>query len=116
MAVVFRTAKPKTLLKSFEDRISQENPEGKITTWEKSGDYYSHKAAQWAKKAFFLPRTADGELVFNIVRPKEKGVSTTVYGYYHGHLIETFLNHFDEHFTSASASAKATSPDNVTNK
>lgn len=29
-----------------------------------------------------------------------------VFGYYHGHLTETFLNHFDDMFTSASSITK----------
>jgi hypothetical protein len=34
-----------------------------------------------------------------------------VYAYYHGHLIETFLNHFDKDFTKAEATSLPTSGD-----
>lgn len=113
MAVTFVTQNPSSLLKSFNDRIDQEEEKGKITTWEKVGDHFTHKAPQWHKKAYFLPKVADGELVFNIIKPKGKTITVPVYGYYHGHLIETFLNHFDSKFTSAIATAKAVTGDNV---
>ena len=37
------------------------------------------------------------------------------YGYYHGHLIETFLNHFDQSFSQGAASALPTNNDKVSN-
>jgi hypothetical protein len=40
-------------------------------------------------------------------------VSVTAYGYYHGHLIETFLNHFDNMFKVGAATASPTAPDKV---
>jgi hypothetical protein len=39
-------------------------------------------------------------------------VTSVVYAYYHGHLIETFLNHFDKDFTKGEATALPTSGDN----
>jgi hypothetical protein len=114
MAAIFYTEKPKTLLSEFDKRIEQKEAKGKITTWEKSADgkFYTHKAAEWTKKAWFKPSTSDGRLTFNIVKPKDKNVTTLVYAYYHGHLIETFLNHFDKDFSSAEATALPTSGDN----
>jgi len=113
MAVTFFTDKPKTLLSEFDKRIEQKEVKGKITTWQKStdGKYYTHKAAEWAKKAWFKPSTSDGKLVFNIIKPKESSVTVLVYAYYHGHLIETFLNHFDQNFENGCASALPTSAD-----
>lgn len=113
MAAVFFSEKPKTLLSEFDKRIEQKEAKGKITTWQKSDDgkYYTHKAADWAKKAWFKPSTSDGRLTFNIVKPKDRNVTTLVYAYYHGHLIETFLNHFDQDFSSGSATALPTSVD-----
>lgn len=113
MSVIFHTAKPETLLSEFDKRIEQKEANGKITTWQKSddGEYYTHKATDWAKKAWFKPSTSDGRLTFNIVEPKNRNVTTLVYAYYHGHLIETFLNHFDQDFSSAQATALAASGD-----
>jgi hypothetical protein len=37
----------------------------------------------------------------------------TAYGYYHGHLLETFLNHFDQMFTLGSVTPLPALPDKV---
>jgi hypothetical protein len=114
MAISFLTDHPQALLKSFDAKISQKEQKGKITTWEKSNDgkYYTHKAEEWNKKAWFKPVIKDGELTFNIIKPGDQKVTVIVYGYYHGHLTETFLNHFDGDFTWTSSTAKATADDN----
>jgi hypothetical protein len=113
MAIYFETSDPSSLLEKFDARISQKEEKGKITTWEKSSDgkYYTHKAKEWHAKAWFLPQTESGWLVFNIIKPKNSNVKTMVYAYYHGHLIETFLNHFDQDFTKGEATALPTSRD-----
>jgi hypothetical protein len=55
MCVRFFTDDPKDLLSSFNARIEQKEEKGKITTWERSDDkkYYTHKATEWHKKAWF---------------------------------------------------------------
>jgi hypothetical protein len=53
------------------------------------------------------------QLVFNVIKPKDTNVTTIVYGYYHGHLIETFLNHFDADFTAGRATAMPSADDLV---
>jgi hypothetical protein len=95
------------LLNAFRARIKQTEAAGKITTWEISedGKYYTHKAADWAKKAWFSASPGVDRLTFNIIKPKNATVKMLVYGYYHGHLIETFLNHFDQSFSSGCATA-----------
>ena len=115
MAIHFRTSDAKTLLKKFDERISQKETKGKIITWEKSSDgkYYTHKAPEWNGKAWFKPSIEVGELRFNILKPQNKNVSVPEYGYYHGHLLETFLNHFDSDFKDGSASALPEAGDNV---
>jgi hypothetical protein len=109
----FVTPDPSGLLKAFDARIHQQEPAGKITTWEKSADgqYYTHKAAEWTKKAWFKPKVERGQLTFNIIKPKNRNVTIEVYGYYHGHLLETFLNHFDQSFSMGNASALAEKSD-----
>lgn len=115
MALHFVTPDPAGLLKAFDARIAQTKLEGKITTWEKLSDgvHYTHKAADWKSKAFFKANVGKDRLTFNLVRPKDRTVSVTVYGYYHGHLVETFLNHFDNQFSSGAASAQPEAGDNV---
>lgn len=116
MADYFYTSEPQWLLDEFDRRIHQKEAKGKITTWEKSSDglYYTHKSEEWGKKAWFKPKVEVGRLTFNIIKTKANDVSRVVYGYYHGHLIETFLNHFDQDFTIAEATALATAGDKCT--
>lgn len=102
----FTTPDPAGLLKAFDARINQTETKGKITTWEKADDgHYTHKATEWNKRAWFKPVVESGRLTFNIIKPKNQNVTTIVYAYYHGHLLETFLNHFDTLFSIGSASA-----------
>lgn len=75
--------------------------------------YYTHAASQWHKAAYFKPAIENGKVTFYIANPQGLKISTTVYGYYHGHLAETFLNHFDEDFTTAICTAKPVAGDSV---
>ena len=112
MAIHFTTSEAKSLLGKFEARVSQKEAKGKITTWEittvegSAVSYYTHKSADWGKLAWFRPKIESNQLTFNIVNPEGKNVSTITYGYYHGHLLETFLNHFDDSFNNGYASAR----------
>lgn len=114
MAIHFKTKDPAALLKAFDARIAQTEPKGKITTWEKisDGKHYTHKAHEWANKAYFKPALEKDQLTFNLIRPQGKDVALTVYAYYHGHLIETFINHFKTMFSEATASPLPESADN----
>lgn len=109
MAVHFLCSEPQKLLDAFDGRIEQATPKGKITTWEKSSDgqFYTHRAPAWSRKAWFRPEVdaAGGKLSFLIIKPKNAAISTVAYAYYHGHLIETFLAHFDGMFSTSRASA-----------
>lgn len=113
MAVFINTSEPSALLNAFNDRIAQDEPKGKITTWERSADgvYYTHKAQNWHSKAWFMPVIEKGVLKFNIIKPANADVTDVVYSYYHGHLTETFLNHFDRSFSDATSSALPRSGD-----
>lgn len=118
MACYFRTGIPKQLLQQFNARIDQTEPKGRINTWERSkdGKYYTHKSSDWANKAWFKPVVEENQLTFNIIKPQNQNITTTVYGYYHGHLTETFLNHFDNDFTTAQATALPTVDDHCSSK
>jgi hypothetical protein len=115
MAAIFSTNIAQKLLNDFDARITQKEQKGKITTWEKSDDgmYYTHKAPEWTKKAWFKPSVSNDSLTFNIIKPKDNHVSNIAYAYYHGHLIETFLNHFDKEFSAGQATAMPTQGDKV---
>lgn len=112
MAVVFITSSPKALLDNFKARIKQTEAKGKITTWsvDSDGDF-THKADDWIHKAWFRPVVGADRLTFNIIKNKDFNVASVVYAYYHGHLIETFLNHFDTQFKDANATALPVSND-----
>lgn len=112
MAVIFETNDPAKLLKAFNDRTSQTDPKGKITTWQRDADGdYTHKADDWKGKAWFTASTSSGKLKFHIIKRKDENITKVVYAYYHGHLIETFLAHFDAMFSEASSSALCTGQD-----
>jgi hypothetical protein len=68
---------------------------------------------EWTKLAWFKPKVEATQLTFNIIRTESKNVTSPVYAYYHGHMLETFLNHFDKDFKYGIASALAESGDNV---
>ena len=118
MAVHFITSDAKSLLDNFNARIDQKEATGKVTTWERSedGNYYTHKAQDWNRKAWFRPKIEKNQLTFNLIRPKGLGISVTVYAYYHGHMLETFLNHFDKSFENGIVTALPGPGDNVTSK
>lgn len=115
MAVDFISSNPQVILNKFNKAIEQDEPKGKITTWVRSEDkkYYTHKAEEWKSQAWFKPIIKDGVLTFNIIKPKNADISTVTYAYYHGHLTETFLSHFDALFTKAISSSMPTREDKV---
>lgn len=115
MSLKFTTPKPQELLNMFNQAIDQTEAKGKITTWIRSKDkiYYTHKAEGWNSEAWFKPSLHDGALIFNIIKPQNKNISSIAYAYYHGHFAETFLNHFDNFFNESISSAMPTSNDNV---
>lgn len=106
MAVIIFTGNAKSLLENFVYRINQKEIEDSIRTWsiDSDGDF-THKSDNWGRKAWFRPVVSSDRLTFHIIKTQKIAISTVVYGYYHGHLIETFLNHFDRSFSSAAATA-----------
>lgn len=108
MSVKFFTSNPAGLLADFKKRINQKEAEGSITTWEIiASGAFTHKGKQYSRDAFFRAEAKpdQGLLLFKMIRPEGKNITSRAYAYYHGHLIETFLNHFDSQFSSAAASA-----------
>jgi hypothetical protein len=100
--ITFQTNNSAGLLRLFDEAIAKGSATGGIATWEKIGSYYTHRADRWAKKAYFTATAGANGLIFNIVKNKASNITVLVYGYYHGHLLETFLNHFDKKFIGAS--------------
>lgn len=113
MAAYFDSPHPKQLLAAFDAAIALGNGLGGISTWIKVNGYYTHTSPQWGSKAFFQASTTTGTLTFNIVKPNGKSVSVPSYGFYHGHIIETMLNHFDKEFSTGCATALPAPNDKV---
>lgn len=114
MAVHFDTGNPQQLLAKFDKAVALNNQKGGIATWSKlPSGHYTHDAAQWKNKAFFLPTISAGRLTFNIINPKNQTIGVLTYAYYHGHLIETMLHHFEHDFYTAAATAQVAAGDKV---
>ena len=108
MAVRAFTDNPEALLTAIKKAVAS----GTITTWEIDADGdLTHTSKQWAKKAWMRPKVLDDRLLFNIVAAKGVTMSKTVYGIYHGRLIQTLLTHFDAMMKTVSATASGTTGD-----
>jgi hypothetical protein len=110
MAIHFKTNDPGKLLSTFKKYIDDK----KVVTWsyDTSGDF-THTPDQWIYRAWLRPSIENGQLVMNIIRPKNGKVPREVYGVYHGRFIESMLSHCDSLFTEGIATALATKNDLV---
>jgi hypothetical protein len=101
---------PQTLLAE----IKQAMQTGKIETWsvDSDGDF-THTPEQWKFKAWLRPKVDGTQLVFTILNPQNTAITKVVYGVYHGRFIEMLLNHFDDKFTDAKATALPARGDRV---
>ncbi len=109
MAIVVTTSDPRLLLEA----IKKGTKDRRIETWEYNDGYFTHSPAQWRAQAFFRPNITGEGLVLNIIRPKDRNVSSEVYAVYHGRFIEMLLAHFDRMFDFSRASALASTGDLV---
>jgi hypothetical protein len=102
MAITVSTSQPSALLNNIKKQIEEK----KIRTWafDKDGDF-THTPEQWANKAWLRPKILNGKLLLTIIPPQNTKLSSEVYAVYHGRFIEMLLEHVDQHFQSASASA-----------
>ena len=113
MSVLFKTNTPKALLADFKDKIDK----GHVVTWsyDKDGDF-THTPDQWRGAAWMRPSIDLGGLRFNILGNSKKITTKSVYGVFHGRLVESFATHCDDRFTEATATARATNADVVVTK
>lgn len=109
--LTFETSRSAALLEAFKDAIE----EGRVATWEDDKDgYFSHKAERWKRKAWFRYSETSTGLTFHILlndnaTPVED--RRAVYSYYHGHLLETFTNHFADRFGRAVCTSNPSASD-----
>ncbi|AFI89583.1 hypothetical protein [Pectobacterium parmentieri] len=106
MTIRFWTNNPQGLLNKFKELIEQDEPKGRINTWEQHSEGFRHTARDWKELGLFIPRIADDNksLIFNM-----KGVKNAyAYAYYHGHLLQTFIEHLGGRFSSSTFSDSRT--------
>jgi len=110
MAITVSTENPRLLLSEIKQRIDSR----KIETWsyDTDGDF-THTPQQWKNHAWLRPTISEGNLVLNILKPRDAKLTWEVYGVYHGRFIEMLQIHLHDDFTSATASANATGSDVV---
>jgi hypothetical protein len=110
MAVRAFTDEPQELLSAIKKAISDDV----INTWkiDTDGDL-THTSKQWGERAWMRPKVLEDRLLFNIIASKNETMSKTLYGVYHGRLIQTLLTHFDKKMKTVSATALATTDDNI---
>ncbi len=108
MAIRVTTPLPGALLSAIKTAIDEKHVE--TWTYDSDGDF-THTPFQWNKKAWLRPSVQSGGLVFNILGQKGVALSKEIYGVYHGRFTEMLLVHFDDKFSDASASARATTAD-----
>jgi hypothetical protein len=110
MAVIVKTENPRSLLSAIKKAID----DNAIETWSYDADGdFTHTADQWERRAWLRPSVREDRLVFNIIPPRTRSISRAVYGIYHGRFIEMLLNHFDNRFTDAVATALPTAADRI---
>lgn len=107
----FTTNRPQALLNAFDKMIK----DGDVQTWAKdSGGDFSHKAQQWKNRAWLRPNVISGQaLEFRILFAKTETQKRLVYSYYHGHMLETFLNHLWSQYSQAEASPQPSGSDSA---
>ena len=104
MAVKAICSNPEKVLNEIKAAIRA----GTVETWELDTDWdLTHSPEQWKNQAWFRPSVQTGQLVFMIIGKESEAMSTEMYAVYHGRFIEMLLAHFDDKFSSASATAQA---------
>lgn len=113
MALYFSSSNPAGLQKKFEEAVALGNKKDGIATWRKhkQSNHFTHTGPQFADGAWFHPKAEQGRLAFYLKFEQGKKFDPMLYAYYHGHLIETMIHHFDSHFTLASATPNAVDGD-----
>ncbi|OGE87634.1 MAG: hypothetical protein A3J07_02870 [Candidatus Doudnabacteria bacterium RIFCSPLOWO2_02_FULL_49_13] len=110
MALRFKTSDPSKLLSAFKKAID----DGRVVKWSyDEDDDFTHTDDQWQFLAWLRPRETKDGLIFNIISPKNKTVSSEVYAIYHGRFLESMLAHCDSLFSNADATALASKEDFV---
>lgn len=110
MAVRAFTDDPQALLSEIKRSIA----EGRVTLWriDQDGDL-TLTSDSYTNKAWMRPKVLPDRLTFNIIGSNEGDMSKRIYAVFHGRLIQMLLISFDSYFKTASATALATSGDQI---
>lgn len=103
----FYTKDPAGLLQKFKAQLKAKQGQDSIQTWEQVGENFGHTSERWkGKMQFKASVNADAtepNLTFTMAS-MAKGTQEEeqiFYAYYHGHLLQTFVDHLGRHFTAA---------------
>ena len=96
MSIIVNTPNSTALLRKLQDAIDDEQ----IRTWSYDSHSFLYHAPQYEGKAHFELRSVDRALRFELVPPSSRGFDDEIYGVYHGHFAQMFLNHFSDDLTS----------------
>jgi hypothetical protein len=95
----FATDKPNELLQKFKRLINQKEKKGKIETWEEFEGGFRHTSEDWRKKGKFEAEISkDGKSLDFFLKKAEDHYT---FSYYHGHLLQAFIEHLNNDFQKA---------------
>jgi hypothetical protein len=96
MVMKFRTDTPQHLLGEFKALIEQKEQKGKIDTWEVHDGGFRHTSQNWQDKGLFKAYISDDKkyLEFRLVKYSD----SFAFAYYHGHLLQAFIEHLSGKF------------------
>ncbi|WP_267106128.1 hypothetical protein [Xanthomonas sacchari] len=98
---------PSGLLEKFKRKIAARQGLRSIDTWEQVGENFGHTAERWKGKMVFkaqIGAVQDRRFLLFKVASMSKGTQEEqqmIYAYYHGHMLQTFIDHLGDEFTSA---------------
>jgi hypothetical protein len=97
MSIHIKTNNPDKLLEDIRHKAMCQE----LDTWsiDEDGDF-THTPNQWQNEAWFRSVVRPDELVFGLVKRRDKEILTVVYGVYHGRFAEMLLTHFDYQISS----------------
>lgn len=109
MAIIVKTSNPSSLLQAIYKAIDNK----KVETWlyDQEKDF-THEPSQWKNQAWLRPKIYPGELRLGLLGKEGVVMKKLLYGVYHGRFIEMLLTHFDDQFSTVTATAHKTTPDN----
>ncbi len=99
MAVDFYTQDAEALITKFIKLISQDEPKGRINTWEVHKKGFRHTSENWREKGL-LTATIDDDNKKLSFRQTEL-TEEYAYSYYQAHILQVFIEHLSGLFTSA---------------